>query len=421
MKRQLRFVGEHFCEITEDVPNPFRGWYRIYSFRAQQKPDFKELIWCIKKEETCAMVLIDISAYANRDLDETAFENIQQIFHFFDEQKKDILLRIVYDREGKCTEHEPSVISRVIAHIEQLRPLLQKYRDRIVFFEGMLVGNWGEMHGSRFLTKKYMMMLDDVLKRSAQGIIRAVRRPVQWRMLQSDFPDDKTIVALYNDAIFGSDTDLGTFADDGCDSDNWEAPWPIQRELEFENRLGEFVPQCGEAVYGENCRNYTLDFTVERLRKMHLTCLNSVYDERILNLWKDSTWNAPDIWMGINGYDYIGRHLGYRFCIRNADVHIHKQFCEVEVMVENIGFSGFYQEAQVYLIVIDEFGEKKEYLTDWDVREWKSGQIKSLTWKIPCCEGRLYLFIRRKWDRETIRFANQSAKQGWLPIGSLEE
>lgn len=420
MSRRLRFNSSEFCEITDDLNNPFRGWYQIYPFCAEKETDFGELIWCLRKEETCAMALIDIGAYKDRDLDETALGHIHQILGFFDEQKKDIILRVVYDREGKGAEHEPSLISQIIAHIKQLEPLIQEYRRRIVFFEGMLVGNWGEMHGSRFLAANNMLLLNEALSQSAAGILRAVRRPVHWRMLHKDPPAAGITVGLYNDAIFGSETDLGTFAPEGGGSEKWEEPWTKERELEFEEQLGAFVPQCGEAVFGEDYLVYTLDSTVERLRRMNLTFLNGAYDDKILSIWKEWAWSSHDVWQGMNGYDYIGRHLGYRFCVRSASAHMDEEFCEITLTLENVGFSGFYQEAEARLILTEDMGNTKEYLTDWDVRELKSGQKQSLTWRIPHCEGEIYLSVKRKWDGEAIWFANPSTSEGWVLIGGLK-
>lgn len=422
MRKQLRFSSADFYETAEELTNPFRGWYQIYSFCVDREADFQELIWCLKKEETCAMVLLDIGAYKARDLDEAALLHIRQIFEFFDGQKKDILLRIVYDREGKCLEHEPSLLAQILTHIKQVEAPIQEFRHRIVLFEGMFVGNWGEMHGSRFLTKTYMRLLNEALAQSTAGILRAVRQPAHWRILHQEPPSAGTMVALFNDAIFGSETDLGTYASEGCDSDVWESPWSKERELAFEEQLGEFVPQCGEAVCGEGYQNDTLPSTVERLRKMHLTCLNGVYDAKILDVWKTWTWQGSDtgrsdVWQGMNGYDYIGGHLGYRFCIRTAAVRPKKQFCEVTLTVENVGFSGFYQEAEAILLLTDREGRTEEYVTDWDVRAWKSGQKQSLVWQMPCSEGKIYLSVRRKWDRQTIWFANPSTEQGQVLIG----
>ena len=400
--------------------NPARGWYQIYPFQVEKEPDLEELRWCLKEEEACALVLFDIGAYRDRELDGPALEHMRRTLAFFDGHRKDIILRITYDREGKCMEHEPSLFSQVTAHIAQLAPVLQEFNRRIILLEGVLVGNWGEMHGSRFLSKKHLLQLNEALERSAAGITRAVRRPAQWRTLHPLPPGPETTVGLYNDAVFGSDTDLGTFAPADSPAAGWEEPWPAGRELAFEEELRAFVPQCGEAVLGEAYRGCTLRDTVDRLRRMGMSCLNGVYDGNIHRVWRDWTWNGRDAWRGMNGCDYIGRHLGYRFCVRNAAARLSGDCCELTLAVRNTGFSGFYQEAEARLILTDGDGRETEYMTDWDVRAWKSGRTISQTWKIPCCEGKLWLSVRRKWDRETVRFANESSRQGWVPVGELK-
>lgn len=420
VKRRLLFHGAGFAENTEELHNPARGWYQIYPLRVEREPDLKQLKCCLREEETCALVLLDIGAYKDRDLDEAALAHVRQYLDFFDKQKKDVILRAAYDTEGRGAEHEPSLLVQVTAHIRQLGPVLREFDRRILLFEGMLVGKWGEMHGSRFLTKKYMTKLNEAIAQSVPGITRAVRRPVQWRMLHPLPPGPGTGVGLFNDAIFGSETDLGTFAPAGSPDGDWEEPWPVSRELGFEEELSAFVPQCGEAVCGETYRGYTLTDTVERLRKMGMTWLNGVYDDNILRIWRSWTWNGPGAWRGVNGFDYIGRHLGYRFCVRSAGAKVGAGFCELTLTVENTGFSGFYQEARVWLILADETGQETEFLTDWDVREWRSGRTARLMWKIPCQEGKLWLSAKRKWDGEAIRFANGGAERGRVLIGELK-
>lgn len=419
MRKHLKFKSACFSELTDELRNPFRGWYSIYTFLARNLPDFDEIEGCLKADETCVLVLIDIGAYRNRELDEATLENIRQILDFFDKHKKDIILRVVYDREGKGAENEPSVFSRVIGHIDRLEPIIQQYRRRIVFFEGMLVGSWGEMHSSKFLSKSHMLSLNAALSKCACGIIRGVRKPVQWRMLNGSPPSDGADVGLYDDAIFGSDTDLGTFAHDGSESNDWEQPWPRKSELEFEKMLGGFVPQCGEAVYGEDYLSYTLEDTVLRLQYMNIACLNGSYDGRLLDIWRGMTWQKPDEWQGMNGYDYIGRHIGYRFCVKDAEAVFERNRLNIAITVENTGFSGIYQQTRVFLVLEDADGNTKEYLTDWDIRLIKSGQKQTLTWKIPCCEGGLYLVAKRDWDGEIIRFANLSDEQGRVILGNL--
>ena len=62
-KPKWEFHPAKLQETTEKLKNPARGWYTIYPFLLEEEPDFKELFWCLRKEETLALVIINIGAY----------------------------------------------------------------------------------------------------------------------------------------------------------------------------------------------------------------------------------------------------------------------------------------------------------------------------------------------------------------------
>ena len=104
-----------------------------------------ELIWCLHAEESIAFVLLDIGSYRDRTLDETALEHLEQILGFFLEQQKDVILRPVYDREGKGKEREPENLSLVTGHLKQIAEALKRMPNSVFAVQGTLIGNWGEM------------------------------------------------------------------------------------------------------------------------------------------------------------------------------------------------------------------------------------------------------------------------------------
>ncbi len=416
MKKLLRFKSADFRELTDELRNPARGLYRIYGFRADRDPDLEELRWSLSDGETCALVIIDISAYRSRDLDAEAVMRARKILGFFNENRRDIILRIVYDREGRGIEREPFSFSQVLRHIAAFSPVFQEFSERIQLFEGVFVGSWGEMHGSKFLTKKYLCDLNAALAEAAPGIIRAVRKPAQWRTLFESVGDRG--VGLFNDAVFGSKTDLGTFADPGSGSEAWQEPWEIGRELEFESELGIFAPQCAEAVCGEGSEKMSVEAAVSRLKKMGVTWLNGTYDEKILNIWKNSTYTAPGAWQGANGFDCISRRLGYRFCVRSCEAAVKRGAVELRATVENVGFSGIYQETEGN-VEIESGGKTLRFPVTGDLSRCPAGKTVVLTASLPPCEGRLTLSFRRKWDGERILFATPSDEKGRVVLGEM--
>ena len=82
------FKKENISETATDIINPLRGWYRIYTFRADVTFDPDMLYGCIMPEETLALLIINIGAYAGRELDENCIFNMKNILTWFQNKGK---------------------------------------------------------------------------------------------------------------------------------------------------------------------------------------------------------------------------------------------------------------------------------------------------------------------------------------------
>ena len=94
--QQVELIESNVCLEIQG-----RGWYGIYTFVVQDSINPEELRWSLRDGELLALVLLDISIYRSMQLDENALNNIRSILSFFMYYKKDVILRPVYDREGK--------------------------------------------------------------------------------------------------------------------------------------------------------------------------------------------------------------------------------------------------------------------------------------------------------------------------------
>ena len=182
---------------------------------------------------------------------------------------------------------------------------------KILVHQGLFVGSWGEMHGSKFLSEARMKELSDTFLEATKGSCPiAVRKPVQLRQLSCQKTASSplqnasnTNFTLFNDAIFGSETDLGTYGTilKSALSENSErekTSWTREDELSWQQ---SFMQQsfCGGEVLGgmnnvsESSGNTdypqrTLDWNqvVADLAKMHVSYLNSIYSKEVLDDWK---------------------------------------------------------------------------------------------------------------------------------------
>lgn len=424
-----KFKKAELRESVEELKNPGRGWYQIHTFSAAEDFSNEELQWCLSDRNTLALVFIDIGYYREQPLDERGLSNIDSILDFFAQSGLDIILRITYDREGKAWEREPYSFHQVEEHANQIGPMLSKYAEHIFVYQGLLVGSWGEMHSSRFLAASQMEKLATLLaEHLGRQSFLAVRRPMYWRTLhlKGESEIQHTRMGLFDDGIFGSDTHLGTFGHKPAAEAGWGASWSTEEELDFEEALCRYVPQGGEVLYEEGkAEDRSLLETVNRLKKMRISYLNCVHDQRILELWKHMTWSEKDSWEGMNGFDYIGRHMGYRFCVRNVSVKVlggkrgEEAQCQWEVSVENIGFAPCYQQAKTWLEWADSEGQTctKELLLE--LSRVLPGEVKTGTCTTVPAQGEVRLYAARRQDGHFIYFANAPEEEPGVLLGRL--
>ncbi len=413
---RIRLEKAEFRESSESMPNPGCGWYHVYYFSVQEwmcaeREEMSKSIFLFDQEEL-ALALIDIGFFQTSEISSEGLAAITDILRFFQENGKQLILRFAYDRTGHGLEREPSSARLVKRHMEQLGAVIRAYRDHILVLQGIFVGNWGEMHGSKFLTGHYPARLAETLFAVTEGCCYlAVRTPSWWRGIigspNTTIPEEK--LALFNDGIFGSLTDLGTYSMLGRREAGETNSWSRGEELTWQDAHMDGVPNGGEVLAGERLISYVQ--AAEDMEKMHLSYLNSAYQPEQLDYWKKETVSRPDCWKGLSGYEYLGRHLGYRFVIRDLKSLSGGRLL---IAVENCGFASLCEPAECFLLVEEGSGQRYSVRVDTDVRKWRSGKKIQLQVAIPHPEGikgpgELFLELKRKRDGRILRFANQGA------------
>lgn len=439
-------------ESTRALKNPGCGWYHIYTFDLSKE----NFLYIDCEEEELVLLLIDIHAFRGcEQIPKEALEYFSSILTFFEQHDKGIILRIVYDTKGRGMENEPSSIKIVKSHMKQLGSIICEHMGekkslpgKILVHQGLFVGSWGEMHGSKFLTEARMKELSDTFLEATKGSCPiAVRKPVQLRILSckktSQYASN-TNFALFNDAIFGSETDLGTYGTIRKsalpeNSEREKTPWAREDELSWQQ---SFMQQsfCGGEVLGgmntvsESFGNTdhpqrTLDWkqVVEDIAKMHVSYLNSIYSKEVLDDWKTQRimWNGEEI----SKYDYIGRHMGYRFTVTQVKIsRVSKEKKKqtqsdtqspisksvITLTIKNTGFANLCEEAVCRLILTENNENIKAFEIKSDPRTWNSGTdtviecpILQEVWTQQSQQTKLFLQLIRKRDGRIIEWANE--------------
>ena len=382
----LTYTPAEYTESTEYLNNPYIGYYHIYSYILRNKNEYAspEDIPNIPDPETAqnaerlVQIQINLRQFKKRSLSDTALSQLDTILSAWCSADYDLLLRFVYDWHGDGLYSEPQDISIVLQHMEQIAPVYNKYADHILMLQGLFTGSYGEMHTTRYSSDADMKLLAAKLAETADpSIYLSVRTPDQWRVITgadnyeelAAMPDNPFLnrLGLFNDGMFGTETDTGTYTR------------PRAEEIAFQNVLCQTVPNGGEAIFDTPYND--LDNAVADMQLMHVSYLNGGYDPTVLQKWERSIYTGDDPFNGMNGFEYIRNHLGYRFVLRASEIlqdHAEGQFM-LRIAIENVGFSKSYRGFSFHLILLNtDTGETFPVTLKEDSTCLVSGEVTTL-------------------------------------------
>ncbi len=424
----ITFLPETYTADNSHLDNPYRGWYRIFGYMlsdTEAAASEAAASDCGDYTYEIALLEINLCNYASSEISSAGLAQLDVIFSKWQDAGKQLIVRFLYDWDGNARETEPEDISIIKRHMEQAGELVNQYKDCIYLLQGIFVGNYGEMNNSDYMDEKSMITLMEHLASVIDSsIYLSVRTPAQWRTICQSYEPltaadafSGTLAArigLFNDGILASATDLGTYGDTSLSlAEDYSDQGAREDEIHFQNTLCRYVPNGGEVVL-DNVYN---DFpnAIGDLNDMHVSYLNSGYDETVLEKWKAAVYEGDDCFYGCSGYDYIGEHLGYRYAFLLTDCSfdtLRDDTATMQLTIENSGFSGSYRTFSPQLTVIcDDTGETYTISVDTDSRYWSGGETVTLsiplnirTWQ----EGNysIYFSLTDPATGKQISFAN---------------
>lgn len=399
-KSNFRLNGSTLAESQTNVQNPGRGWYRIYSYALGGKAGGIPPV--LYEGETLALVMIDIGAYREKAIAAEGLAELRQILSSFVNMGVDIILRAVYDTQGKGMEREPSLFSQVLEHIGQIGTILSEYADHILLFQGLLVGSWGEMHSSKFLSGKYLREMAEKFFEATEGKIRlAFRTPALLRKAAKEGEKLCGSVGFFDDALLADGTHMGTFGTLSKAEAGWEQAWCPEEERAFMEGAAYRIPFGGEAVAG--AEEPSAEAVIAQLERFHVSYLNCTHDMVCLERWKRMSVGAVSL------YDYVGAHLGYRYVVERAAIIRKGKEYFLQAVIANRGFACCPAELTLSLYA----GEREAEAVALQPEELSGGRQGVYVFPLNeelLAEGTpLSLGLRTRKGGKVIVFANEGA------------
>ncbi len=440
----LQVHTEIGAETTASLQNPYEGWYHIKGYMLSEEEVFtKENIMADTDDEDTRLVLLEINLknYKDTALSDKALDDIATILDGIEENQKQIILRFLYDWDGKAKQSEPSSIEQIMSHMDQVATVVNEHVDSIYIMQGIFVGDCGEMHDSIYMDNDSMTTLAKHLAEVIDpSIFLSVRTPQHYRIINETY-DTLTAsdafqgtlasrMGLFNDGMMGSVYDLGTYGDGTFDpnSTDYTIKGNREQELQFQNALCTYVPNGGEAILDNSYNDF--ENAIVDLNTMHVSYLNIDYDAAVMDKWRQSTYTGDDIWNGSNGLDYISSHLGYRFVIQDWDIDSSRgsfsRTADLTIAIQNNGFSNAYRPMDLTCTLVDtETGDVTEIPVDTDPRFFPAGETTEVSVTLPLNEiGEgtydVYLSLYDPATDEEILFANENNQSAYgCSMGSL--
>lgn len=363
---EVTVSADSFSESAAFLSNPDRGTYQIFGFViTDEDVNYNTIVadnFRYDRYNTLAMIQINLRHYNMGDISEKGLEHIAELFDALRSVTgKRLLVRFLYDWDGKNMETEPQSLDIILNHIKQLEPILRNNHDQIFVLQGLFLGDCGEMHHSKYINNDYFRLLADTLASvTDDSTFLAVRTPAQWRVVTglADITANSLIehpyagrLSLFNDGIMGTALDTGTYGSRSRAEAGDFTLWNRAEELAFQNQLCCYTPNGGEVIIDNVYNNF--ENALPTLRQMRITYINEYYDRNVLQKWEQTIISDGSVYDGMNGYTYIKEHLGYRLLIDTADLayHVEDDSMTFRVNMRNVGFAPLYGNKEGRLIL----------------------------------------------------------------------
>ncbi|HEY1394785.1 DUF4832 domain-containing protein [Roseateles sp.] len=300
-----------FTATDAELPNPERGFYRwtwanLDTFTRADADD------AYKAGYRLLFSKLDLSAYRGSDLTPALLAQVETAFDHARSAGVKLVIRVVYNYPESEVDYQnakDAPLSRVLAHITQFKPVLQRNADVIAFMQAGFIGAWGEWHtSSNNLTAAASRnrIRDALLAALPASRFIQLRYPPYVMDGTPTLPTLSAVLAgslrvgVHNDCFLASKTDVGTYDDNTTTA---------AKQRDYVDRLGDLAPFGGETCNpadeaGAVPRSQCADILGEGAR-YNLTYLNDEYYRTAFH----------DKWVQGGCMAEVRRKMGYRLAL----------------------------------------------------------------------------------------------------------
>lgn len=376
---------------NEALHNPYCGWYYTYDYSVTDETSFdsETVAKEQKADNTTRLCLLcfDLGAYREGSISDHGLAEIQALLSSWASTDKQLMLCFCYGFEDSASLKEPSELSTVYLHMEQLAPVIDQYAHRIYALVGCFAGVRGSGAESSLVSADEFPTLQQYLASLTKGSIPMTAWGVpQYHLLLSE-NDDAFMqrFGIFDDSLTGS-----------------MSPEELKRFA-----LTSQLQPVGGAI-GADSSLYEAAAALPLLQQLHPSCLSAQENAAVLEHWKNTTYRDDTVFSGVTLYDYVTTHLGYRYVLESSSLSFdtwQSETASLTVALNNTGFANCCHTFDTSILLrhnkTEEIltfplntdnrlwnpGESTKLQTELDVRDYASGEYTAYLIMIDAATG----------------------------------
>jgi hypothetical protein len=368
-------VFTQFGGTDAEIANPERGFYRWAWSDLDQfsKSDGAD---AYKNGIRIVYAMVRLDGYKSGALPASLLSGLRTAFSNARQSGVKIIPRFVYNYPANETEYRDvadASLSRVLAHIAQLKPVLQENSDVIVYLQAGFIGAWGEWHTSSnglASSTNRTAIRDALLDAMPKDQFVQFRYPPHLMAWFASAPGESSAFngsaasrsGVHNDCFLASATDVGTYSDNATTR---------TEQRNYTMALSKVTPFGGETCdpadeAGAQPRTSCAAILGEG-KQFSLTYLNSeYYTETFHSRWKKD-----------GCYAEVQRSMGYRvefLSTEHAATTAAGAAWPIRIAVRNVGWARPYKPRQLSVFLKHRVsGNVLKLVTSVDPRTWTAG------------------------------------------------
>jgi hypothetical protein len=342
----------------------------------------------------------------------TYLTNMQTDFNRIRAAGAKVIVRFTYT-SSSATVYQPTK-NQILAHIQQLAPVINANKDVIVSIQAGFIGRYGEWYytgSSQFgdgnftvLTTTQWNNRKQVMDAMISSFDSSIPLQVRYVFAKQKMYGNTFIgrIGFYNDSF------LGTYGDSGTFNVSSKFATPTTADITYWQTNTVNNPVSGESNMINAPRTDCANAMIE-LNRYNWSLINKDYFPTVISNWQT------------NGcFTEIQKKLGYRYELVNSNITNNV----LTVNIKNTGWANVFKTRKVFLIFQNTLGTEYKFEVS-SPNQWLEGTTKTisvpLNYNLPIGTYKLYLHIPDPNSTNVnyaIQFANVNT---WIPTNGYND